>query len=321
MLDDVAPMLATAGSVPASDVGWAYEFKWDGVRAITYVDAGRVRAQSRGDKDLTAGFPELRDLAASLGGHRAVIDGELVAFDDAGRPSFGRLQRRLNLTSAAAIDRRADEVAVTYLAFDLLYLDGESLLDQPYDDRRRRLDALALAGEAVATPPVFRDTPGGDVLAAAEAGGLEGLVAKRRDGRYRPGERSADWIKVKIIKTQEVVIGGWTGGEGERSGSLGALLLGVHDDEGALRYSGKVGTGFDARARRDLLERLRPLESARSPFVEALSPAETARAQFVRPTLVGEVAYSEWTAGGHLRHPSWRGLRPDKNVAEVSREP
>jgi bifunctional non-homologous end joining protein LigD len=320
MPDHVAPMLATAGSVPASDVGWAYEFKWDGVRAITYVDAGRVRAQSRGDKDLTAVFPELRDLAASLDSHRAVVDGELVAFDDAGRPSFGRLQRRLNLTSAAAIDRRADEVAVTYLAFDLLYLDGESLLGWPYDDRRQRLDALSLAGEAVATPPVFRDVAGGDVLAAAEAGGLEGVVAKRRDSRYRPGERSADWIKVKIIKTQEVVIGGWTDGEGERSGSLGALLLGVYDD-GVLRYSGKVGTGFDDRARRNLLDLLRPLETTERPFADALSPAEVARAHFVRPILVGEVAHTEWTAGGHLRHPSWRGLRPDKNAAEVSREP
>lgn len=319
MPDRLAPMLATAGPLPPSDVGWAYEFKWDGVRAMTYVAGGQVKALSRGDNDLTAGFPELRDLADALGVHQGIVDGELVAFDDAGRPSFGRLQRRLNLTPGAAVARRAGEVAVTYLAFDLLHLDGESLLDLPYDDRRQRLESLGLAGEWVAVPPAFREVPGIDVLDAAEAGGLEGVVAKRRDSRYRPGERSPHWLKVKIIKTQEVVIGGWTDGEGERAGSLGALLLGVHDS-GALRYAGKVGTGFDAKSRRDLLELLRPLATSESPFGVALSPAEGARAHFVRPTLVGEVAYSEWTTGGHLRHPSWRGLRPDKDAAEVGRE-
>jgi bifunctional non-homologous end joining protein LigD len=320
MPERVAPMLATAGPLPRSAADWAHEFKWDGVRAVSYVEGGRVTALSRGNKDLTAGFPELRDLTAVLGNRRAVIDGELVAFDDAGRPSFGRLQRRLNLGSAAAIDRRAGEMAVTYLAFDLLYLDGESLMDLRYEDRRQRLEALGLAGRALATPPAFLDAAGGVVLAAAEAGGLEGVVAKRRDSRYRPGERSPDWIKVKIIKTQEVVIGGWTDGEGERAGSLGALLLGVFDG-GGLQYAGKVGTGFDGRARRDLLERLTPLAVSQNPFAAALSPAESARAHFVRPTLVGEVAYTEWTAGGHLRHPSWRGLRPDKEAPEVVREP
>jgi bifunctional non-homologous end joining protein LigD len=313
-------MLASAGSLPASDVGWAYEFKWDGVRAVTYIGAGRVKAYSRGDKDLTMAFPELRDLAAALGSREAVIDGELVAFDDSGRPNFGRLQRRLNLTSVAQIERRAGEVAASYLAFDLLFLDGRSLLEVGYDERRKRLESLGLATESVALPPAFRDVPGSDVLAAAEAAGLEGVVAKRRDSRYRPGERSAEWVKVKIVKTQEVIVCGWTDGEGERSGSLGALLLGVND-AGTLSYAGKVGTGFDAGARRDLLERLRPLAAAESPFGQDLSPVDARRAHFVRPTLVGEVAYGEWTASGHLRHPSWRGLRLDKTAPEVTREP
>jgi bifunctional non-homologous end joining protein LigD len=315
----IAPMLATAAPLPATDDGWAYEFKWDGIRAVSYVDRGKVRATSRGDKDLTGGFPELAELASSLGSHRAVIDGELVAFDDDGRPSFGRLQRRLNLTSGAAVERRSQEVAATYLAFDLLYLDGHSLLDSSYLERRQLLESLGLRSEAVTTPPVFLDAHGADVLAGAASRGLEGVVAKHRDSRYRPGERSAEWLKVKLIKAQEVVIGGWTDGEGERAGSLGALLLGVHAD-GELRYAGKVGTGFDVRARRDLLGLLRPLAAPASPFAESLSPAETARAHFVRPTLVGEVAYTEWTSGGHLRHPSWRGLRPDKMASEVVRE-
>ena len=221
--DAVAPMLSRAGSLPPSDAGWAYEFKWDGVRAITAVAGGQVRAMSRGEKDLTPEFPELIDLARHLGARTAVLDGELVAFDDAGRPSFGRLQHRLNLTSAAMVQRRAAEVAVTYLVFDLLLLDGEKLLDRPYDERRARLESLGLSGISYATPPVFRDVRGADVLAAAAAAGLEGVVAKRRDSKYRPGERAADWVKIKIVKTQDVVIGGWTDGEGERAGSLGAL--------------------------------------------------------------------------------------------------
>ncbi|HEX3825445.1 MAG TPA: non-homologous end-joining DNA ligase [Mycobacteriales bacterium] len=316
----LAPMLATTSPLPADDVDWAYEFKWDGIRAVTYVEGGQARALSRGDKDLTVGFPELGALAAALGAHRAVVDGELVAFDDAGRPSFGRLQRRLNLTSAAAVGRRAEEVEATYLAFDLLHLDGHSLLDLPYLERRARLEALDLAGDGLTTPPVFVDAAGADVLAAAGAGGLEGVVAKRKDSRYRPGERSPDWLKVKIIKTQEVVIGGWTDGEGERAGSLGALLVGVHDESG-LRYAGKVGTGFDARTRRDLLGRLDALATPQRPFVDPLGAAESGRAHFVRPELVGEVAFSEWTSAGHLRHPSWRGLRSEKMAREVVREP
>jgi bifunctional non-homologous end joining protein LigD len=316
----IAPMLATAGELPRSDAGWAYEFKWDGVRAVTYVDGGRVRAMSRGEKDLTRSFPELRDLGAQLGSRPAVLDGELVAFDDAGRPSFGRLQQRLNLGSAAAITKRAAEVNATYLVFDVLHLDGESLLAASYDERRDALESLGLAGDSVAVPPAFRDAAGADVLAAAEAGQLEGVVAKRRDSVYRPGERSPQWVKVKVTRTQEVVIGGWTDGEGERTGSLGALLLGVNEGD-QLRYAGKVGTGFDASTRRELLAALRPLVCEASPFAGALPRAETKGAHFVTPDLVGEVRFAEWTAGGHLRHTSWRGLRIDKTASEVVREP
>jgi bifunctional non-homologous end joining protein LigD len=313
------PMLAKAGPLPASDTGWAFEFKWDGVRAISAVESGRIRAMSRGEKDLTAAFPELSEVAAQLGGRDAVLDGELVAFDAAGRPSFGRLQRRLNLTSPAVIASRAEEVPVTYLVFDLLALDGGSLLDAPYDERRSQLESLGLSGDSVATPPVFREVRGSEVLAAAAAAGLEGVVAKRRDSRYRPGERATSWVKIKIIKTQEVVLGGWTDGEGERAGSLGALALGVYD-AGALVYAGKVGTGFDATTRRDLLAALRPLGVTDSPFDAESGPGRGDHVHFVRPELVGEVSYGEWTDGGHLRHPTWRGLRLDKIATQVVRE-
>jgi bifunctional non-homologous end joining protein LigD len=314
-----APMLARAGPLPTHDAEWMYEFKWDGIRAITSVRDGHVRATSRGAKDLTSGFPELQELAVALGDRSAVLDGELVAFDDAGRPSFGRLQHRLNLTSSAVIATRAAEIAVNYLVFDLLALDGRPLLDVRYDERRSLLESLAFTGPVVTLPPVFRDARGTDVLAAAAAAGLEGVVAKRRDSRYRPGERATGWVKIKLIKTQDVVLGGWTDGEGERAGSLGALLLGVYGN-GALRYAGKVGTGFDAAARRDLLAALRPLELTHSPFEPESGPARGEHVHFARPHLVGEVSYGEWTAAGHLRHPSWRGLRPEWEAADVARE-
>jgi bifunctional non-homologous end joining protein LigD len=316
----VAPMLARAGPLPTRDAGWAYEFKWDGVRAICSVDGGRIRAMSRGEKDLTSGFPELLETAAALGDRSAILDGELVAFDDAGRPSFGRLQRRLNLTSAAVVARRAEEIAVTYLVFDLLALDGRSMLDATYDERRGELESLDLSGAGVATPPVFRDVRGSDVLAAATAAGLEGVVAKRRDSTYRPGERATSWVKVKIVKTQEVVLAGWTDGEGERAGSFGALALGVYE-AGRLRYVGKVGTGFGADIRADLLLALRRLATDQSPFDPQSGPTARERVHYVRPELVGEVGYGEWTSGGHLRHPTWRGLRFDKVAEDVVREP
>jgi bifunctional non-homologous end joining protein LigD len=315
------PMLAVSGELPRTDEGWAYEFKWDGVRALAYVDGGRVQAYSRNDKDFASTFPELRALGEFLGSRPAVLDGEIVAFDEDGRPSFGRLQQRLNLGSASLIARRSREVAATFLVFDVLYLDGHVLLKRPYDERRDLLESLGLEGPGFATPPSARDAAGADILKIASDRGLEGVVAKRRAAAYAPGLRNGDWIKVKCFKTQEVVIGGWTEGKGEREGSLGALLLGVHREGKGLSYVGKVGTGFTAATRRDLLSKLEAIEASKSPFDERLTSAETAVAHFVRPKLVGEVQYGEWTTDGRLRHPSWRGLRVDKQPSEVVREP
>jgi bifunctional non-homologous end joining protein LigD len=323
--EHIRPMLATAGELPQRDAGWSYEFKWDGIRAICYIEGGRVRAMSRGDKDLTRGFPELGDLEEQLGAHATVLDGEIVAFDDAGRPSFGRLQRRLNLTSSAMVARRAGEVPASYLVFDVLHLDGRTLLDQPYDARREVLMSLELSGSSCATAPGFTDAHGADVLAAARAAGMEGVVAKRRDSLYRPGARSPDWRKVKIVRTQEVVIGGWTDGAGERAGSLGALLLGVPEVTDAaeteaslmLRYVGRVGTGFDAATRRELLAALDARAVENSAFHTHPPSSGGERLHYVVPELVGEVSFGEWTGAGHLRHPSWRGLRIDKDARDV----
>jgi len=320
MPERIAPMLAVAAALPPDGEDWAYEFKWDGVRAMVYVEGGRVRASSRNDKDLAVSFPELRSIGEFLGARAAVLDGEIVAVDDTGRPNFGRLQQRLHLSSTREITRRARDIPASYLAFDLVYLEGRSLLAEPYDERRRLLESLELAGDTFATPPSFHTRSGAEVLGAARDGGLEGVVAKRRASPYRPGSRGGDWVKIKHFATQEVVIGGWTDGKGGRAGSLGALLLGVPGPDG-LSYVGKVGTGFDDASRRQLLEELAPLRSDESPFTTRLGVSVGAPIHFVRPELVGEVRYGEWTRDGHLRHPSWRGLRSDKGASEVVREP
>jgi bifunctional non-homologous end joining protein LigD len=320
MPDTIKPMLAQAGGLPASDRGWAYEFKWDGVRAVVYVDGGRVRALTRNDVSLTTTFPELRDIGLHLGSRSAILDGEIVALDKDSRPNFGTLSKRLHVTSKTVIEQLTRSTPASFFAFDLLYLEGRSLLHLPYDERRRLLESLKLNGETFATPPSITNTAGSKVLRIAEERGLEGVVIKRRNAPYSPGQRNGDWIKVKNFRTQEVVIGGWTKGNGEREGSLGALLLGVQTDDG-LAYVGKVGTGFSAATRKELLALLAPLARKTSPFATPLTRAETALAHFVRPQIVGEVRFTEWTHDNHLRQPSWRGLRTDKSAKEVVREP
>ena len=313
------PMLATAGPLPDESTPWAYEIKWDGVRAILFVEGGRVRAQSRNDLEVTAAFPELADIGDFLGMTTCVLDGEIVTLGEDGRPSFARLQHRMHVANQREARRRATSDPVTFVAFDVLYLKGHLLLAASYDERRALLESLHLSGETFTTTESFRNIPGRDVLAATAQNGLEGVVAKRRDSAYRPGRRSPDWVKVKSLRTQEVVIGGWSDGRGERAGDLGALLLGIPAEEG-LRYVGKVGTGFSSSARRDLLEVLRPLAARTGPFQPPPPAREAAGAHFVRPELVGEVEFSEWTSAGRLRHPTWRGLRPDKVPGDVVAE-
>jgi bifunctional non-homologous end joining protein LigD len=314
MPESLRPMLATAGLLPKDDAGWAYEVKWDGVRAILYVEGGRVRAFSRNDLDVTSSFPELAEVGKHLGMTTCVLDGEIVALDDDGRPSFARLQRRLHVRDGRDARRRAAADPVTFVAFDVLYLDGRLRIDESYDDRRTLLESLDLSGPGFITTESFRGVAGADVQAGTVANGLEGVVAKRQDSPYRPGRRSPDWVKVKSTLTQEVLVGGWTDGQGERAGDLGALLLGIPTSTG-LRYVGKVGTGFSEQARRELLGELRPLATPESPFDDPLPKGEAHH--FVRPTLVGEVGYSDRTPAGRLRHPTWRGLRIDKSPQEV----
>lgn len=320
------PMLAKLSRLPREDGGWAYEVKWDGIRAIYYASAGRVRIESRNLLDVTAQYPELRALADSLASHDFVLDGEIVAFDASGRPSFGKLQSRMGLKSAATVKRRMGDVPVVYVIFDLLYFDGHSTMGLPYRERRRLLEALDLNGPSWRTP-AYHEEDGAALIEASIAQGLEGILAKRLDSPYEPGKRSLNWRKVKNKQEQEVVIGGWMRGEGAREGTFGAILAGVYDRArgdaeaaGAvqrLRYVGRVGSGFTDEMLQRLAGALAPLRRESSPFDEGRPDKG---ATFVEPHLVAVVEFSEWTSDGLLRHPVFKGIRDDKHPRDVIRE-
>lgn len=319
--DHVVPMLATAAPPPADDGTWAFEMKWDGVRAIAYIGGGRLRLLSRNDRDITQTYPDLAGLVGALGRSQVVLDGEVVAFDAAGRPSFEALQQRMNISSPGRAQAAAGHVPVCYMVFDLLHLNGRPLLGLPYRERRVLLEELGLSGPRWQIPPVFTDATAADALRTALLLGLEGVVAKRLEAPYQSGRRSRDWRKIKNVRRQEAVVGGWKPGEGGRTSQLGSLLLGVYDASGRLRFCGHVGTGFTQQTLLLVAERLAPLRSQVSPFAGQV-PREHARdAVWVEPELVVEVAFAEWTSSGLMRHPSYKGLRTDKDPAEVIREP
>jgi bifunctional non-homologous end joining protein LigD len=313
MPEHIVPMLARLSKLPADDGGWAYEIKWDGVRAVAYVANGQARLESRNLNDVTPRYPEVQGLAQALGDRGAVFDGEVVAFDEHGRSSFERLQGRMHLTRG--VDARARLVPVVYCIFDLLWLDGEDLMRLPYTERRERLEGLGLDGPSWRVPS-YSTADGRQLLAASAERNLEGIVCKRLDSAYEPGRRGGTWLKVKNTRRQELVIGGWTPGEGRRAGHLGALHVGYYA-AGALRYAGKVGTGFTNQTLADLAARLAPLERAETPFADRVREPT---AHWAEPQLVANIAFTEWTHDGRLRHPRFEGLRPDKSASAVVRE-
>jgi bifunctional non-homologous end joining protein LigD len=310
----IEPMLARTGELPPDDENWAFEIKWDGVRAIGYVDGGRLRLEARSGRDITPRYPELRGLGRALAGHDAIVDGEVVAFDN-GRPSFQKLQGRMHLTSESHVRRLSESDPVNYIVFDLLWLDGHSLTDLPYTERRERLLELGLQGDRWLTP-AHHVGDGAAMLQASRAQGLEGVIAKRLDCPYYPGKRSHGWVKVKNVLETDVVVGGWLPGEGRRATQFGALVVGVHKD-GELTYAGRVGTGFDERELDRLGAMLADLEQDASPFAGRQPPKET---RFVEPVLVARVGYGELTQAGTLRHPRYLGLRDDIDPKTVELE-
>jgi len=314
MPDRMPPMLAHSGRLPRQEERWGFEVKWDGIRTVLFCDHGHLSLQGRNFTDFTPRYPEVRALARELGAHRIVLDGEVVAFDEQGRPSFERLQARMHLASDAAVKRRMRDTPVTYVAFDLLYLDGHSTLSLPYEDRRELLERLELEGPAWRTPAYHRGE-GGALLEATRELGIEGIVAKRLDSHYDPGRRTSTWVKVKNVCEQDVVIGGWTPGEGGRSSTLGAITAGVYED-GKLAYVGKVGTGFTEPTLALLQRELEPLRRPDSPFDGRQPPKGTV---FVEPRLVARVELREWTKSGTMRAPSFKGLRDDVDPQDCVR--
>lgn len=312
-------MLAIPGSLPPDDRGWAYEMKWDGVRAIAFAERGAVQLWSRSGREVTSSYPELQEMAGAAGAGRVVLDGEIVAFGGGEWPSFEALQQRINVGSAAQIRLLVAQVPVSYLAFDLLCLDGRPLLDEPYAGRRALLDGLGLAGRRCQAPPSFTDAAGTDVVAVSKQHGLEGVVAKRLSSRYEPGKRSSAWRKIKNVFRQEAVVGGWKPGEGNRAGQIGSLLIGVQGEAG-LEYAGHVGTGFTQETLAMLGARLRPLRRATSPFAVPVPPEHARAAIWAEPRLVIEVAFGGWTSADIMRAAAYKGLRTDKDPADVVRE-
>ena len=319
----VVPMRAVAGEMPRPDQAeqWAYEIKWDGMRIVAFVlGDGSVRLQSARPREVTLSFPELAGLGAATGGRPAILDGELVALDDAGRPSFGRLQQRMHVVAPAEVRTRAAAVPVALQLFDLLALADHQAVSLPYLERRRLLRELIAPGPSWRVPAHYLEDGPGLLVQMAELG-LEGLVAKRRQSIYEVGRRSPNWRKIKVRRRQEFVVGGWSPGEGRRRGQLASLLVGAYETPGHLRFVGRVGTGFTEAELVRLGGLLAPLERPDPPFA-VLDDGERRRpARWVQPCLVVEVAFAEWTQDRLLRHPAYQGQRLDKDPATVTFAP
>jgi bifunctional non-homologous end joining protein LigD len=301
----IPPMLAVpATGIPEPGSAWAAEFKWDGVRTVAYLSAGRLQLLSRSGRDMTRAYPELAGLARQAGTRETVLDGEIAAFAGS-RPSFAALQRRMHV--AAPGPRLLAAVPVIYLVFDIMVLDGKPLIRETYAQRRAILEAQQLASEQVHVPPSF---PGGGkaVLAVSIRDGLEGVVVKRLDSPYRPGRRSAEWLKIKNRRVLDVVVGGISPGRGQRSGRIGSLLVGLPGPQG-LTYAGRVGTGFTQPELRRLEQLLVPLRRDSPPFTGPVPPAQARDVTWVEPGLVIEVSYAELTPDGILRAASYQGVK------------
>ena len=311
MPDFIPPMTATLSDHPFDDPAWFFEVKWDGYRVEAVVRAGKARLWTRNRNDAARYFPDLAAAPADwIDAREAIVDGEVVALDDAGRPSFALLQAR-----AGFQQRRDISVPIAYQVFDLLHVDGESLLEQPLDARKARLR------EVLREHPLVRyaghvEADGEALYASVKAEGLEGVMAKKRASRYESGRRSHAWLKIENRPEQEFVVAGWEPGSVSHR-DLGSLVLGVYDDEGRFRFAGEVGSGLDARTRRDLLARMADAGRDTSPFE---APPRLPRVHWVEPRIVIRVEFAEWTRDDLIRQAAFRGLEPEKDPRVVRRE-
>ena len=316
----VHPMLATPTGKAFDDPDWLFEIKWDGYRAIAFVEDGRVRLVSRNQNDLTAQFPELGSLPQFVKAQRAILDGEIVALDEEGRPSFSLMQQRTGFQPGKRRLARREGVRVVYYAFDLLYLDGVDLRHVALEQRKQLLQDRIENSEVIHFSDHYAEK-GLELFEAARRRELEGIVAKKRSGSYEE-KRSRNWLKIKITQRQECVIGGYTPPEGSRE-YFGALVLGLYDSQGYLIHVGQVGTGFDQKALKQIFALLQPLKTKRNPFYGEIGGLR--QVHFVRPELVAEIKFAEWThetaeSGMKLRAPVFMGLRADKSAEECRLE-
>jgi bifunctional non-homologous end joining protein LigD len=314
----MTPMLAEAGHEPFDDPGWWFEPKLDGIRTLAYVSTEGTGLISRTGKDQTDRYPELANLARFVNALQAVVDGEIVAADERGRPSFERLQQRMNLSGERAIERARRKIPVTLFAFDLLWFDGRDLTTEPLEERRRLLEQIVTEAGPLHLSVIVEER-GRALFEQAKSLGFEGVVAKREGTPYLQGRRSKDWRKIKAVNRQDCVILGWTPGTGSRTTTFGSLLVGAYRD-GELLWIGQVGTGYTDGLLTDLLKRLADLERPTPPIADPELRAIKG-ARWVEPELVCDVEYLEITRAGKLRAPSFKGLRPDKSPADCLLEP
>jgi bifunctional non-homologous end joining protein LigD len=314
-IPNLDPMFATLSTDPFDSDKWIFEVKWDGVRALA-VCADETVLLSRTKREITATYPEFERLHERIVALEAVVDGEIVALAN-GKPSFERLQARMNLQKPRDIERMIKQVPVVYIAFDLLYLDGRSLVETPIEDRKKLLGEIVVPAPNVLVSD-YVENDGTALFEAARAQGLEGIVAKRQGSPYRPGRRTREWIKIKTVHDADVVVGGWSRGEGSRSATFGALLIGAYSD-GELRFLGAVGTGFSERTLAETMPKLQEIEAEDCPFAGGIEAVRAGRfgkpiidPHWAEPVLVARIEYRELTAGGRLRAPSFKGLRTDK---------
>jgi bifunctional non-homologous end joining protein LigD len=315
MPQHINPMLAVLSTLPPDPKPYSFEFKWDGVRAITYFDGRRLSMESRNLLDITPRYPELHPLAESLRGRRAILDGEVVALDEKDRPSFPLLQQRMHVRDSGAVQRLMKQVPVYYIIFDVLYLDDQITMPLPFKRRRAMLEGLKLSGPSWRTSPAV-EGDGKSLYETAAAHAMEGIVAKKLDSPYEPGRRSPNWLKIKIVQSQELVVGGWCPEKGNNPERIGCLLLGYYEQK-KLRYAGKVGTGFTNETHRQFVDLLKKLQRPTSPFADKVP---NSNAIFVEPKLVVEVDYRRWPNGGLIQQASYKGLRTDKKASQVIKE-
>ena len=309
----IAPMLATLTGAPFDDPDWLFEVKWDGFRVEAVVDGGTARLWTRGEKDAAEWyFGPFLDPPTWIAADQAVVDGEVIALDATGEPDFALLQSRIKGKGLAA-----EPTPFVYEVFDLLHLDGRSLLDEPLEERRRLLASVLRVDPRVRLSEHI-EADGIAFFEAARVRSLEGIMAKDRRSTYVPGKRTDRWLKVKIRPEQELVVGGWVTGAG-KAVDLGALLVGVYED-GALRYAGKIGAGYTNRNRDELLAAVAPLATAESPFSPPAPRAASRDARWLRPELVIRAEFAGWTGDGLVRQAAYKGIELEKDPLKVIRE-